>query len=89
MLGGLLTYGIGQIDSFPVWKAIFLVCGGMTVIWGVILLFFLPDSIMDARFFDTDEKALLIARARSGRTGVLNKHVKWYQIKEALLDPQV
>lgn len=89
MLGGLLSYGIGQIDSFPVWKAVFLVCGGATVIWGVVLLLFLPDSILSAKFFTFEEKALLVGRARLSRTGVLNRKIRLYQIKEALLDPQV
>ena len=88
-LGGIFSYAIGQIDSFPVWKAVFLVCGGLTVVWGGVLVYFLPDSIITARFFTTEEKALLIGRARLGRTGVLNKHIKWYQVKEALIDPQV
>lgn len=50
-LGGLITYGIGQIDSFPVWKAVFLICGGMTVIWGGVLMLFLPNSILSAKRF--------------------------------------
>lgn len=89
MIGGILSYGIGQINGFPVWKAVFLVCGGMTVIWGVVLLFLLPDSILSARFFDLEEKALLIARARLAKTGVLNKSIKWYQIREVFMDAQV
>lgn len=89
MLGGLLSYGIGQIDSFPVWKAVFLICGGLTVIWGVFLLVFLPDDILTAKRFSLEEKALLVGRARLARTGVLNKTIQWYQIREALLDPQV
>ncbi|RBR16519.1 uncharacterized protein FIESC28_06928 [Fusarium coffeatum] len=89
MLGGLLTYGIGQIKNFPVWKAVFMTCGGMTVVWGFVLLFFLPDSIMTARQFTLEERALLIGRGRLARTGVLNKTIKWYQIREAFIDPQV
>ncbi|KAM5385482.1 hypothetical protein ACJZ2D_000681 [Fusarium nematophilum] len=89
MMGGLLSYGIGQIDSFPVWKAVFLVCGGATVLWGIVLIFFLPDSILSAKQFTLEEKALLIARARLAKTGVLNKTIKWGQIREALIDPQV
>lgn len=89
MIGGLLSYGIGQIDSFPVWKAVFLTCGGATIIWGLLLLKFLPDSIIAAKRFTLEEKALLIGRARLARTGVLNKSIKWNQIREALLDPQV
>lgn len=89
MVGGLLSYGIGQIDGFPVWKAVFMTCGGATILWGIVLLFFLPDSIISAKRFTLEEKALLIGRARLARTGVLNKTIKWYQVKEAFLDPQV
>ncbi|KAJ3533292.1 hypothetical protein NM208_g8054 [Fusarium decemcellulare] len=89
MLGGLLSFAIGQINSFPVWKAVFLVCGGITVLWGLVLITFLPDSILSAKQFKLEEKAMLIGRARLAKTGVLNKVIKWYQIREALLDPQV
>lgn len=89
MLGGILSYGIGQIKTFPVWKAIFLLCGGVTVLWGIILFFFLPDDIITAKRFTLEEKATLIARGKVGRTGILNRSIKTYQIKEALMDPQV
>ncbi|KAK7734027.1 hypothetical protein SLS53_008022 [Cytospora paraplurivora] len=89
MIGGILTYGIGQIDTFPVWKAIFLLCGGATVIWGIIMFFFLPDSVISARHFTLDEKALLIKRGRLARTGILNQTIKWPQVREAFIDPQV
>lgn len=89
MVGGILTYAIGQIDTFPVWKAIFLLCGGITVAWGVLLLLVLPDNILTARRFTLEEKALLIARGRLGRTGILNKTIKWAHVREALTDVQV
>ncbi|KAL2420042.1 putative transporter [Exophiala dermatitidis] len=89
MLGGIFTYGIGQIDNFPVWKAIFLVCGGLTFLWGFVVLRFLPDSIFTAKGFTLEHKAMLIGRAKVGRTGVFNRKIKWYQVKEALTDPQV
>ncbi|KAH7367781.1 major facilitator superfamily domain-containing protein [Plectosphaerella cucumerina] len=89
MMGGLLSFAIGQINTFPVWRAVFLICGGLTVVWGVVLLFFLPDDIITAKRFTIEDKAILIGRARLSRTGVLNKSIKWYQIREALIDPQV
>ncbi|KAH7026724.1 major facilitator superfamily transporter [Microdochium trichocladiopsis] len=89
MVGGILTYGIGQIKSFPVWKAIFLLCGGLTVVWGIVLFIFLPDNIITAKRFTIEEKATLIGRGRLGRTGILSHKIKWDQIREALLDPQV
>ncbi|KKY33111.1 putative major facilitator superfamily transporter [Diaporthe ampelina] len=81
--------GFGQIQGFPVWKAIFLLCGGVTVVWGIVLVFFLPDSILTAKRFTLEEKALLIARGRLAKTGILNKTVKWAQVGEAFRDPQV
>ena len=44
---------------------------------------------MTAKFFSTEEKALLIARSQTNRTGVYNPKIKLSQVKEALLDPQV
>ncbi|GAB1211345.1 hypothetical protein ATERTT37_000458 [Aspergillus terreus] len=89
MLGGLITYGIGQMDSFPVWRGVFLICGGITVVWGVILLVFLPNSILTAKRFTVEEKILLIGRGKQNQTGILNRKIKWYQIREALIDPQI
>lgn len=89
MLGGIFSYGVGQIDSFPVWKAVFLLCGGITVLWGFVLLFCLPDSILTARWFSLEERALLVGRGRLARTGILNKTIQLYQIREAFSDPQV
>ncbi|KAI1068378.1 hypothetical protein LB507_004487 [Fusarium sp. FIESC RH6] len=42
MLGGLLSYAIGQIQGFQIWKSIFITCGGITVLFGGLLLWKLP-----------------------------------------------
>ncbi|ETN42085.1 uncharacterized protein HMPREF1541_04024 [Cyphellophora europaea CBS 101466] len=89
MIGGILFYAVGYEKNFPVWKVIYLLCGGMTVVWGVVLWFHLPDNIMSARKFTPEEKALLIARSQTNRTGVYNRKIKWGQIFEALTDVQV
>lgn len=89
MVGGILTYGIGQEDSFPVWRIIFILCGGVTVVWGIVLMIFLPEDPMTSKRFTNEQKAMLIARGQQNQTGILNKEIKWYQIREALLDPQV
>ncbi|KAF7159660.1 hypothetical protein CNMCM5623_005040 [Aspergillus felis] len=89
MLGGLISFAIGQLNGFPVWRAVFLICGGVTVLWGGILLLFLPNSILSAKRFTIEEKILLIGRGKQNQTGILNRSIKWYQIREALIDPQV
>ncbi|KAI6831534.1 MFS general substrate transporter [Hortaea werneckii] len=87
-VGGILFYAVGQGDGFTVWRSIFILCGGVTVCWGVVLLWFLPNNIMTAKRFTSEEKALLIARTQQNQTGVYNQTIKISQIKEALLDPQ-
>lgn len=89
MVGGILTYAIGQIKTFPVWRAIFLLCGGITVLWGFVLLAFFPDDIIHAKQFSLQDRATLVARGKLGRTGILNRKIKAYQIKEALCDMQI
>lgn len=89
IIGGILTFGIGQIHTIAVWRAIYLILGGVTVAWGIVMFVFLPDDIISAKRFNLEDKALLISRSRLGRTGVMNHQIKWYQIREALIDPQV
>ncbi|KAJ4348880.1 hypothetical protein N0V95_005101 [Ascochyta clinopodiicola] len=87
--GGILFYGVGYAKTFPVWKIIYIICGGMTVSWSILLFLRLPDNIMTAKSFTVEEKALLIARSAKNRTGVYNRKIKLSQVREALADPQI
>lgn len=89
MVGGILFYAVGQAKGFDVWRIIFILSGGLTVCWGIILYLFLPDNILSAKRFSTEQKAVLIARTQSGKTGVFSRKIKVYQIKEAFCDTQV
>ncbi|TDZ53778.1 putative transporter [Colletotrichum trifolii] len=89
MIGGILFYGVGQADGWDVWRIIFVMCGGLTIIWGVVLFFFLPNNIMAAKRFSVQDKAHLIARSQSNKTGVYSRKIKTAQIKEAFTDLQV
>ncbi|GKZ50374.1 hypothetical protein AbraIFM66951_003510 [Aspergillus brasiliensis] len=68
MVGGLLTYAIGQLNTFPVWRAVFLICGGATIIWGVVMMIFLPNSILSSKRFSDEEKIMLIGRGKKNQT---------------------
>ncbi|GKZ29584.1 hypothetical protein AbraIFM66950_005616 [Aspergillus brasiliensis] len=68
MVGGLLTYAIGQLNTFPVWRAVFLICGGATIIWGVVMMIFLPNSILSSKRFSNEEKIMLIGRGKMNQT---------------------
>lgn len=87
--GGILFYGVGYAKNFTIWKIIYIICGGMTVLWAVVLFFNLPNNIMTAKKFTLEEKALLIARGAKNHTGVYNRKIKLPQVWEALADPQI
>ncbi|VUC28703.1 unnamed protein product [Clonostachys rosea] len=89
MIGGIMNYGVGQLKSFQIWKALYLICGGATLLWGFILLWLLPQSITDCKRFTVEERAILIGRVAANQTGILNKKFRLYQVREALLDGQV
>ncbi|KAJ5291879.1 MFS general substrate transporter [Penicillium angulare] len=85
--GGLIGYGIGQIQgTLPAWRYEFLIIGALCASWGIVLAFLLPNSPTTIRNFTHQERLMLIARMRHNQTGVEHHKVEWYQIKEALLD---
>ncbi|KAJ7676304.1 major facilitator superfamily domain-containing protein [Mycena rosella] len=93
MVGGIITFGMGHLNTgISGWKWIYVINGLITVLWGVVVFFYLPTSAMDAGSFLTlEERALAIHRIRKNNTGILNRQIKWNQVKEALnplQDPQ-
>lgn len=89
MFGGILFYGIGQAKGWDVWRIIYVFTGGLTIVWGVVLFFFLPNNILTAKRYSVEQRAMLVARSASNNTGILSRKIKPAQIKEALCDPQV
>ncbi|KAF2501814.1 MFS general substrate transporter [Lophium mytilinum] len=90
IVGGLLAYCFSLIHHGPLksWQAIFLTYGCFSVLWGLFVLWWLPDSPMRAKCFSEEDKALMVERVRSNQTGLQNKTFRSEQLKEALLDPQ-
>lgn len=80
---------IGNGNHIKSFQALFLTFGCISVLWGVFVILWMPDSPMHAKFFDEDDKRLMIERVRSNQTGLQNKQFRAYQILEAFRDPQV
>jgi MFS family permease len=89
MFGGILFYGVGQAKGWAVWRTIYVLCGGMTICWGVVLFFFLPNNILTAKRYTIEERAMLIAQSARNKTGVFNRKIKWNQIREVFSDSQI
>lgn len=90
IVGSLLSFGFQhyQSNAFTSWQILFLVVGLITVCFGIIVVFFLPDSPMRCKFLSREEKLWTIERLRKNQTGIENKTVKFNQIIECFTDPQ-
>ena len=55
VIAGIASSGIGHIGgALPSWRYIFLIWGAITFLWGFVILFFLPDSPIKAKFLSED-----------------------------------
>lgn len=91
IVGGLLAYCFSLIkDGGPLksWQWLFLSYGVISVIFGVGVAFWMPDSPMRAKCFTEQEKHEMVERVRDNQTGIQNRVFKKEQAIEALKDPQ-
>jgi MFS family permease len=90
IVGGLLAYSFSLIDSGPLrsYQALFITYGTFSVLWGIFVFVYMPDSPMRAKCFSEEDKKLMVERVRSNQTGLQNKKFRIEQVKEAFTDPQ-
>ncbi|KAF1813347.1 MFS transporter [Eremomyces bilateralis CBS 781.70] len=87
--GPLINYGLGHITgSLAPWKYMFIVAGCLTMLWSIVVYFFMPPDPIRAKGFTERERFILVARLRSNNTGVRNTHFKAAQLIETLADPR-
>lgn len=90
VINGLIGFGIGFIPagsgSFTGWRWLFVVLGGVSVVWSVFVFFCLPDNPGNARWLTSREKAMVVRRVSENQTGIENKQWKWYQVRECFFD---
>ncbi|PWY75379.1 MFS general substrate transporter [Aspergillus heteromorphus CBS 117.55] len=92
IVGGLLAYCFSLLGSHRVlksWQALFLSYGCLSILWGLFVLYWMPDSPMRAKCFSEPDKHRMVHRVRANQTGLQNKSFRPYQVWEALSDPQV
>jgi hypothetical protein len=90
MLGSLLSYGLGHINSphLHSYQIIFLFCGLLTVAFSAVIFIFMPDSPIEAKFLKGDDKLIAIERLRMNQMGVASRIWKWDHVREAFKDPK-
>ncbi|KAH8890081.1 MFS general substrate transporter [Thozetella sp. PMI_491] len=87
---GLLSYGVLWIKTgaFAPWKWFMVITGTLTVIYGVLVWIWFPDSPITAHFLTPEERAQAILRIQSNHSGIEQKHFKRHQFIEAIKDPK-
>ncbi|KAI9714919.1 MAG: hypothetical protein M1820_000208 [Bogoriella megaspora] len=92
--GGLLATGLAEINTggYNGWPFIFFVEGAITVIFGVVTLFFLPHVPAESKFLTPEERAVAVARLKldahgSTTTGdAAHETFSWYWMRVALVN---
>ncbi|WWC97575.1 hypothetical protein V866_004459 [Kwoniella sp. B9012] len=87
MFSALINIGLGKTGGTHPWKSMYYFCGSLTIAWGFVIYFFMPDSpLKPGRYFTEEEKQILIKRFEENPWGNTQQTIKPRQILEAVLD---
>ncbi|KAI0009221.1 MFS general substrate transporter [Xylariaceae sp. FL0662B] len=91
ILGALLAYASGVAEglTIPQWQLIFLIVGGLTFVWGFVIVLYLPDGPHNAKMLTEYERVVAVWRVSNNKIGLKDSTIRPYQIKEAFLDGKV
>jgi hypothetical protein len=67
---------------------VYLVAGALTVMWSIVIYFFMPPDPIRVKGFTDRQRYIAVARLRSNNAGVRNTHFKWRQALEVFIDPR-
>ncbi|CAO3653617.1 unnamed protein product [Mucor fragilis] len=87
MIGAACAYGISYIDNargIHSWKWPYIIWGALTVLFGIICFFFLPDTPQSFMFRLTEEEKPIVAERSRDNCVVRVQKIKMYHVWEAL-----
>ena len=68
IFGGFLAYGVSFVHTgFANWRIFYVAIGGLTMIVGVLVCLFLPDSPVKAKRFTDAEKVAVLMRVKDNQ----------------------
>ncbi|EIN10706.1 MFS general substrate transporter [Punctularia strigosozonata HHB-11173 SS5] len=90
VFGGFVAYGVSFYSgkALAPYKIIYFLLGGMAIVVGLLVTFFMPDSPIHAPLLTKEERVAALERVREDQVGVENKVLKREQVIEALSDPR-
>lgn len=87
MIGAACAYGISYIDNahgIHSWKWPYIIWGALTVLFGIICFFFLPDTPYSFMFRLTNEEKVIVAERNRDNCVVRVQKIKMHHVWEAL-----
>jgi hypothetical protein len=61
-------------------------CGLLTVVYSILILTFMPDSPMEAKFLSERNKVIAVERLRANQMGIISRQWRWDHVWETLYD---
>lgn len=88
ILGALMMYGIGHAKmALAPWRALFLICGGLTSLVGVIFIIWMPRDASSAWFLTPRQREIAAQRLAVDRATRDRTDFNKSQMREALTSP--
>jgi MFS family permease len=83
----LINYGLGHIKgALSPWRYMYMLAGAVTILWSLVIYFFMPPDPIRAKGFSDRERYIAVARMRTNNSGVRNTHFKIDQVWDAATD---
>ena len=92
IIGALISYGFQFVSPhhhFAGWRIMFILLGLLTIVLGIFVFFFVPNSPMEAKFLKPAERIALLEHVKVNQTGISGSRFHPGQLLEAALDPQI
>lgn len=87
VIGPVLGWGTSKIEGpLSPWKYMYYIITAISLAWGFVILFLLPDEPATGRFLSEREKEVAIERMRRNQAGSTERKFQFKQFKEALVD---
>ncbi|KAJ5232562.1 hypothetical protein N7468_005518 [Penicillium chermesinum] len=92
VVNGFLSWVVGKIPSdapLARWQYLYLLTGSINVLYSSFMLFYLPNSPINAKFLSLEERWHAVQRLADNRTGIDNNQWNWDQAWEAVFDLKI
>ncbi|KAI8645720.1 major facilitator superfamily domain-containing protein [Parasitella parasitica] len=92
MIGAACAYGISYIDNaqgIHSWKWPYIIWGALTVLFGILCFFFLPDTAQSHMFRLTENEKLIVEERTRDNCVVRVKEIKMHHVWEALREARL